>query len=162
MAENQKSFRNFIIAAGIIVAMVSGIAMFFITSGQKNNSFMVGYWGYLDDYGIRKPCAEELFEITKDNKFYPWKYEKKWGGHGRDPDITSTSYSLNDKNEITIKKFRQRRNVGGITGVVERISDSKVKFRNVIGTQLGIFEESGRSEFILVRCDEEITKKLAK
>jgi len=162
MVETGKSSKKYLIAAGLVIAVIAAIVALSIISGEKEKSFMVGYWGVLDDFAPGKPCSEEFFEITMDGKFFPWKYEKKWGGHGRDPDITSTSYNLNDKNEITVKKFRQGRSAGGITGVVERISASKVIIRNVKGTQLGIFALSGAPEIILIRCPKEVTDILVK
>jgi len=156
MAENRKSSRNYIFAAGIIVVIIAAISGCFGVSGQKDISFLIGYWG------LGKGCESRFYEITEDSKLILRKWSGKKSGFVPDNDPKLSSVVLNDKNKITLKRAYKDGPTFEIIGQFEKISDSKFVIKNSIFT---ISEDqdtlkNGPKDVVYTRCEDSVKEKI--
>jgi len=159
MPENRKSSGNIIVAVGMKAAIAIAISVFLLACSQTNQVSMVGYW----TPGIS--CDRRFFEMTKDFKFYQWKWDKKWDGYVKDPDVTPSSYTLTGNNKITISGINRKEKKQILSGTFERISAisaAKIKISNVKVTRDEQPVKDAPAEIILTKCDENIAELLKK
>ena len=156
MPENRKSSGNIMMAVRIKAAIAIAVSLFLLACSQTSQVSMAGYWT------PGKSCDRRFFEMTKDFKFYQWKWDKKWDGYVKDADVTPSSYTLTGNNEITISGINRKEKKQILSGIYERISAAKIKISNLKVTRNNQPVKDAPAEIILTRCNEKFTELLKK